>query len=245
ADRENRDQARANAPLAVMALDRLVSVLDYADFARTFAGIGKASAISLPDGRRRVVHLTIAGADDIPIAPTSDLYQNLRLALQHAGDPYQPFVIVTRELMALVIRANVRLHPAYQWESVKPTLEKALYDAFGFERRQLGQDVLLSEVISTMQRVDGVAYVDIDVLDTIAESETENGAKLNAKLARLAGKKDLHLKTITARQLPEKQPRQRIRVQMGRFENGAPKGAQLAILNPDLPQMLDLKELPQ
>lgn len=245
ADRENRDQARANAPLAVMALDRLVSVQDYADFARTFAGIGKASAISLPNGRRRVVHLTIAGADDIPIAPTSDVYQNLRLALQRAGDPYQPFVIVTRELMALVIRANVRLHPAYQWESVKPALETALYDAFGFERRQLGQDVLLSEVISVMQRVDGVVYVDVDVLDTITESETEDEEALNAKLDRLAGTSGIRLITSAARKPPEKQPHQRIPVQMGRFENGAPKGAQLAILNPDLPQMLDLKELPQ
>ena len=41
ADRENRDQARKSAPLAVMPLDRLVSVRDYKDFARLYAGIGK------------------------------------------------------------------------------------------------------------------------------------------------------------------------------------------------------------
>src|SRR5260370_26320818 len=61
------DQARANAPVAVMALDRLVSVRDYADFARNFAGIGKAVAVRLSDGRRQLVHVTIAGADDIAI----------------------------------------------------------------------------------------------------------------------------------------------------------------------------------
>ena len=44
ADKESRDQARKNAPLALMALDRLVSTRDYADFSRTFAGIGKATA---------------------------------------------------------------------------------------------------------------------------------------------------------------------------------------------------------
>ena len=37
ADRDSRDQARHNIPMAVMALDRLVSVKDYADFARTYA----------------------------------------------------------------------------------------------------------------------------------------------------------------------------------------------------------------
>ena len=50
ADRETRDQARKNAPLAVRALDRLVSTQDYADFARTFAGIGKASRRALAGG---------------------------------------------------------------------------------------------------------------------------------------------------------------------------------------------------
>jgi predicted phage baseplate assembly protein len=52
ADRENRDLARRNAPLAVMALDRLVSTQDYADFARTFAGVGKAAAARLSDSIR-------------------------------------------------------------------------------------------------------------------------------------------------------------------------------------------------
>ena len=64
-----------------MSLDRLVSVQDYADFTRTFAGIGKADARRLSDGRRQLVHVTIAGADDIPIDPTSDLYRNLLIAL--------------------------------------------------------------------------------------------------------------------------------------------------------------------
>ena len=69
----DRDQARQNAPLAVTALDRLVSTQDYADFARTFAGIGKASATRLSDGRHQLVHVTIAGADDVPSDRNSDL----------------------------------------------------------------------------------------------------------------------------------------------------------------------------
>ncbi|UUZ53293.1 baseplate J/gp47 family protein [Massilia sp. H-1] len=52
ANAETRDQARKNAPLAVMALDRLVSVQDHADFARTFGGVGKAVAAERSDGRQ-------------------------------------------------------------------------------------------------------------------------------------------------------------------------------------------------
>ena len=186
ADRESRDQARRNVPLAILALDRLVSVQDYADFCRTYAGIAKASAARLSDGRREVVHLTIAGVDDIPIEPTSDLYRNLHRALRRYGDPRQPIQIDLRELMLLVIRARVRLHPDYLWESVAPKIRAALLDAFGFDRRELGQDVLLADVIATIQGVPGVTYVDVDLLESISESEAKNEDLLSAKLEDLA-----------------------------------------------------------
>ncbi len=139
ADKESRDQSRRNAPLAVTALDRLVSTQDYADFARTFAGIAKAGATQLPDGRQQIVYLTIAGADDIPIDLNSDLWRSLHAALRRFGDPYQPFQIAMRELVLLVVSANVSVHPDYQWEKVEPQVRAALLDAFSFERRDLGQ----------------------------------------------------------------------------------------------------------
>ncbi len=171
ADREDRDQARRNIPLAVTALSRIVSVQDYADFARTFAGIGKASAVKLTDGRRKLVHLTIAGSDDIPIDPSSELYRNLRAALRAFGDPLQPLRIEVRRLRLLVMAANVRVDPDHRWEVVAPAVRTALLDRLGFARRELGQDVTRSEVLSTIQAVDGVTYVDLDVLDTVDEEQ--------------------------------------------------------------------------
>jgi predicted phage baseplate assembly protein len=43
-DPETRDAARANAPLTVTTLGRIVSLSDYEDFARAFSGVGKARA---------------------------------------------------------------------------------------------------------------------------------------------------------------------------------------------------------
>lgn len=169
ADRETRDQARANTPLALKALDRLVSVKDYEDFARLFAGIGKASARELTDGQRRLVHVTIAGADDIPVAETSDLFQNLRQALLDAGDPNQPLMLAVRELMFVVIGANIRILPDYLWEPVVTKVRAALLDRFSFARRQLGQALFLSEVIACIQAVPGVDYVDVDYLRGVPE----------------------------------------------------------------------------
>lgn len=175
ADKETRDQARKNAPLAVLALDRLVSTQDYADFTRMFAGIGKASATRMSDGYQEFIHVTIAGSDDIPIDKTSDLYQNLVKALQDFGDPYQPFQVELRELIMIVISANVRLLPDYLWESVATKIRTKLLETFSFEKSELGQDLVLSEVISVIQSVEGVAFVDVDTLGGISEKD-DSGA---------------------------------------------------------------------
>jgi predicted phage baseplate assembly protein len=184
ADKESRDQARDNAPLAVMALDRLVSVQDYADFTRTFAGIGKALARRLSDGKRELLHLTIAGADDIPIDPVSDLYRNLLIALRQFGDPGLAIRVDLRELKVLTLSAKVRLAPDYLWEPVATAIRAALLDVFGFQRRALGQPALLSEVISLMQNIDGVAYVDVDAFGGIPE-KTADGTDPARPIRRL------------------------------------------------------------
>jgi predicted phage baseplate assembly protein len=231
ADRDSRDQARRNAPLAVTALDRLVSVRDYEDFARTFAGIGKASATRLSDGARQLVHLTIAGVDDIPIAEDSDLYRNLDQSLRRFGDPYQPLRVEVRELILLIISAGVRVLPDYRWESVEPKIRAALLDTFSFERRELGQDAVLSEVIGTIQHVPGVAYVDVDTFGPLPEKS----AGADIPLREIPGK----IQELAA----EGGPRPRVLVKMAGPREGAIRPAQLAFLTPHVPDTLILKEI--
>jgi len=170
ADPDSASQARANTPLAVKALDRLVSVQDYADFSRTFAGIGKAASVKLSNGRRQVVFVTIAGAEDIPIDLTSDLYNNLVQALQQFGDPYQPILVGVRKLRLLVIAAGIQVLPGYRFEFVEPNVQAALLATFSFDQRSLGQTAFLSEAISAMQAVQGVAFVNVTIFDSVAES---------------------------------------------------------------------------
>jgi hypothetical protein len=243
ADPDSRDQARKNAPLAVMALDRLVSVQDYADFARTFAGIAKASAVKLTDGRRQIVHVTIAGVDDIPIDPTSALYRNLVQALRDLGDPHQPFQVAVRELMQIVILAGVRIHVDYQWEKVAASLRTALLDAFSFEKRELGQDVHTSQIISVMQRVPGVEFVDLDALGAPTE------AKLMQAIENLSaeGNPGVSLAEALGIGVP-----QRIAVGLAMPGTAAPnrarsdeaiRPAQIAFLTPDVPDTLILNEV--
>jgi hypothetical protein len=171
ADREELEQARSNTPLALMALDRLISVQDYADFTRTFAGIGKAVASKIQNNRKNIVYVTIAGAGDIPIDKGSDLYRNLVKTLHDRGDIGTTVMVEMRDLVLLLIKAHIKVIDGYLWETVEPNIRAALHDAFGFDRRDLNRIVLQSEVISIIQGVEGVAYVDLDILEGLSSSQ--------------------------------------------------------------------------
>jgi predicted phage baseplate assembly protein len=231
ADRESRDQAKRNAPLAVTALDRLVSTQDYADFALTFAGIGKASAARLSDGQRRLVHLTVAGADDIPIDATSDLYRNLNKALRDFGDPHQPIAIVLRTFLLLVIEARVRVLPDYLFEKVEPKIRAALLDRFSFERRELGQDALLSDAMATIQNVEGVAYVDVDKFDWIDEKKVVEHLAGGDSLGDIITRKGRVVVSLARVDTNETNPAARI------------KPAEIAYMSPSIPDTIILSEI--
>ena len=239
ADREDRDQARRNVPLGVMAVDRLVSVQDYEDFARVFAGVGKASAARLSDGRRQLVHVSIAGAENIPIDPTSDLYRNLFQALHQFGDPHEPLQLAVCEVVLLVIIAKVHLQPDYLWESVEAQIRTAVLDAFSFDRRALGQPIFQSEVISVMQAVTGVDYVDLERMDAVDQEKLVKA--LEAALADDTNPTDV-IDSLIA-----KEP-QDILVNLAKYTptKGDPTRilpAQLAFLSPDQPDTLILNPI--
>ena len=88
--------------------------------------------------------------------------------------------------MLLVVSAGVRLLPDYVWEKVAPKIRAALLEALNFEARELGQDVFLSEVISVMQSVQGVAYVDVDALGGVAEKNADGSLRTPNELNKAA-----------------------------------------------------------
>ncbi len=172
ADADGPGLTRRTVPLAVSALDRLVSAEDYEDFARSRAGIGRACARELFDGRRRVLHVTVAGTDDVPIDGDSDTLRALRGALAEYGDLDLPVRVDVRELVLLLIAAKVKVAPDHAWEVVEPRLRQALLRRLGYEGRELGQPARLSNVLATAHSVPGVDYVDVDVFTGVPASAT-------------------------------------------------------------------------
>lgn len=164
ADPEQLEDIRKNAPVQVLTLGRIVSLQDYGNFARAFAGIAKALASWSWFGTVRGVFVTVAGAKGAAVDPASALYTNLVTAVFKAGDPTVPFQIASYRLRYFRVMANLRIDPDYRSSDVVASVEQALRNWFSFEARDFGQPVTLSEIISVMQNVLGVVAVDLNQL---------------------------------------------------------------------------------
>ena len=115
---ETLDNARGNAPRTVRTLDRIVSLDDFADFARGFAGIAKARAVAYWSGERRIVRLVVATESGAPLEVTSTLYDNLRKGIDAARDPVQQVEILSFQPKPFSVDATVVVDPAYIPEKV-------------------------------------------------------------------------------------------------------------------------------
>lgn len=186
ADPQMRDQARWNAPLTVLTLDRVVSLLDFEDFARSFSGIGKAQARMLWQRGQRLIHLTVAAVGGRPVDTVSALYKNLREAMDRLRDPFQALQVESFDPLRFQLGARVRVDPDFVTEAVLKRVQAVLSETFSAEARELGQSVFLSEVMAVIQRVEGVVYVDVESLHLETKGATlEN--RIPAHSARIDG----------------------------------------------------------
>ena len=153
----------------------------------------------------------------------ADLFRNLLLSLRQFGEAHAPVTLALRDRLALVISANVRVAPDYAWELVEPRIRAALLRDYGFARIRLGRDLVLAGAIAAIQGIAGVDYVDVDVFDTVTETQllAQFGTSSAATLVR----------------------RERLAVAEARLERGIVRPAQIAYLTPEVPDTLILKEI--
>ena len=172
---ESFANAQQNAPLTVLTLERVVSLEDYENFSRSYAGIAKALATWTWDGRTRGVFLTLAAP--LGAAVSNSLIADLITAIHASGDPFVPVRAVSYQKALFRITGKIKVDPDYEAEKVLAAANDTLRDAFSFAKRQFGQPVNLSEVIALVQAVAGVVAVDIDSL-----YRTGATVKLNSRL---------------------------------------------------------------
>ncbi|OYD54380.1 hypothetical protein CGK74_06135 [Thauera propionica] len=155
-DPETIDHARDSAPLTVLTLDRALSITDYANFARAFAGIDKAHALWIPAGPARGVFVTIAGIGGARVEADSDTYRHLFDALRTWGDPLVPLRLENHIDARFRCRVLVRALDGFEPAAVVAAVRVALLARFAFAARAFGQTVSLDEIAAAAQGVRGV-----------------------------------------------------------------------------------------
>ena len=160
-DPEPADAARRSIPLGARTLGRVVSVLDYEDFARAFTGIAKAQAQVLQLSRGKTVAITIAGPPGSPVNSASPVWVNLLAALKAGGDPHVAVVLLPYQPGTFRIGLKIKRDPDFEAKTVLAAVDAALRAHFAFDARELGQAVQQSDVIAAAQSVPGVIAIDL------------------------------------------------------------------------------------
>lgn len=170
---ESRDDVRRNAALPIRTLDRIVTLRDYEDFARAFAGIAKALATWTWNRQDPGIFVTVAGSGGKAITEGSLTYEHLLAAMRGAGDPIIPLRVKSYRPAFFRVSGTLSIDPAYLAEPVKAAVDAALRAKFSFDARQFGQPVAKSEVIAAIQAVKGVVAVDLDALHRTDATEED------------------------------------------------------------------------
>jgi predicted phage baseplate assembly protein len=171
-DRETLDEARVNAPLVALTLGRIVSLRDYADFARAFPGIAKAAVAVTWSSVGRRVFVTVAGPDGAAVGDGDNLRLHLVSAMRNAGDPQVASLVKTFTPAFFTLGGTVTCAADRIEAKVLAELDTALRATFGFAAREFEQPVARSEVVSAMHAVPGVVAVDLDVFHRVDRPPT-------------------------------------------------------------------------
>lgn len=168
-DAETIDTARDNAPVTTLTLGRVVSLRNYEDFARGFAGIAKARADWAWDGEARRIIVTIAGPGGAPVDPAhGDVFDNLVRALRTLGDPFVRIGVASFRPALFRLKAKLLVDADYSADRVTAAVVAMLRSRFGFEQRGFAPLVASSEVLAAIHAVPGVKAVDLDRLHRTA-----------------------------------------------------------------------------
>ncbi|AOY81334.1 hypothetical protein BJP36_16905 [Moorena producens JHB] len=170
---ETRDEARQNAPLKTRSLDRIISLQDYEYFIGGFSSIGKVIATQLQTTQGHgMVQATIAGRNGAPVEPDSNLYAQIKQAVEEVrdptlslgGGPASQFSLDSYQRLLFNIKANLWINWQYVADTVISDVKKVLKEAFAFDKRAFAQNVTAAEILQLIQSIQGVDGVDLDAL---------------------------------------------------------------------------------
>jgi len=168
ADAESTDSIRVNAPLATSAVNRAVTLNDYAALAVQVSGVAKASASG-----------SVYSSINLFIAPNGDTgldaYGNVSTAFTNLGTKLNTFftgktppnVSITLQPPTFVgvnITVIVQALPQYRNSSIVTSVTAALQSLLAFDNVTFNDKITVHDIYAVLSAVDGVYSSNIGLL---------------------------------------------------------------------------------
>jgi hypothetical protein len=160
---ETPESVKRQAAHRVRTLDRAVALGDYVDLALSYAGVAKARADMEREGSgraaRSVIVLTVA-ADGGSALSTPQKEALLAFLAERSHAPAQ---LRVRDYRPYPIRLDLRVNVSSRF--LQSDVQRALLEAFGsrgffgFDQRELGTDLVLSDVYVLAESIAGVDHL--------------------------------------------------------------------------------------
>ena len=161
---EGLDSVRENASKHLSTLGRVVSLQDYEAFAQSFAGIAKAHASWGWRGENRTACVTVGGENGQILPDGVGILPTIRQRLKSISAPGAQITVKPHTPVTANLVCRLFTDIAYTEDDIIRQSMSALLEAFGFDRRSLGEPLRATKVMAVLQTIPGVIAVDIDLL---------------------------------------------------------------------------------
>jgi hypothetical protein len=169
ADAESTDSIRVNAPLSIKALNRAVSLSDYASLTLQVTGIAKA--ISIADVYTSVnVFFAPYGDPGVTIdgVTPSAVFNTLKNSAEsYLRDKIPANTTVTFQPPSYAnvnISGTITCLPQYKQSTIRTSAESLLNELLDFDNVVFADRISLQDVITILSTIPGVAYTQINKL---------------------------------------------------------------------------------
>ena len=199
-DAELAASIQQTAPGTVITLGRAVSLNDYEVLSLSYSGVAKARAVWADFQSRRGVTLTVAATGGKSL---SQLAQPLRAFLDDHRDPNVPLRISDYAPVHFYFSATLHLSPGNKQSVVQSAAQAAFgpnadgSGYLGFNQLQFGQTMFQSALISVLQDVEGVDWVELHAFyESPSAAGHGYGAVATAREAILIGPQEVAWPTL-------------------------------------------------
>jgi uncharacterized phage protein gp47/JayE len=163
ADEESTDSIRINAPASLKALNRAVSLADYASLALQVTGISKAVAKANVYSNV-TVYVALFGDRGIDgsLNPTTIFNTVANRLLEYYVDKCPPNTTITVQppsYAKIDVTVDVTVAPQYKTSAIKTQIENDLNLLLDIDNVVFGDAIKLSDVLETVSSINGVLQV--------------------------------------------------------------------------------------